>query len=169
MCNLSKEVPKFKEFTGYKLVMRDRQTGDFHSTFTGQKYTKGWLPKIRKALPVSKWAVLDESAGFFREAMVGRTFVFVNLADAMELGREKRPYPGIKERFDFVVARATVTGKLLRGTYNSGDGYAGRRIHFERVVRIMEEDEVQISANSTYFPSEVKKIGENIQQLVGKA
>jgi len=133
MCELINKLDE-KTFVGYKFVFRRVGTEDFYSSFTGQKYTKGWLPKLRQGRPLSDgWRILCLS--IFREGFVGMTAVFEHYSDARNVSYGKQP----KDRDKFVaeIWRAEVSGKLWDGRYCNDPIVAGRKIKFLECERVL--------------------------------
>jgi len=69
----------------------------------------------------------------FRDLMVGRTAVFLDLYAAARLLKNifsESNYIFINDKFKFIIKRANVSIDLLSGTYNDNPVVAGRKIDF---------------------------------------
>jgi hypothetical protein len=134
--NKSKET----EFVGYKMVWRHKKTGAFHSSFTGQRYHKGYLPKTETANPLSDaWRILRLTESFFENKMVGRTFAFESKEHAIDMSGDKCPDYIQREMWECVICKVKISHGIYDAYYSyfQKKGAIGRKIEFLKVVKIM--------------------------------
>lgn len=131
MCEIL-EPYKEKSFIGYKAVLV-KQDGGIYSSFTGQKYNNGWLPKITEAKPLSgNWTFLNPSDYCFNPKMVGMTFAYRIKEGAEFMKSRIHSYPiGYRSS----VWMVELVGKLHRAKYGHYRyGVVGRKIKFLKEV-----------------------------------
>jgi len=134
MCDLTK---KFKglSYTGYKVVCKDINTGNYFSAAMGFQYKCGRVPIPEKQCRIgyrfNEFILIDSTQGY-REKMIGRTTVFVNQEDATKLAEDINRNLSEKEQkhLETIVIKMTISEGLMEGIYGLEQVVAGKRILF---------------------------------------
>lgn len=136
MCDIL-EKSNLQSFTGYKVVLH--KNGEFFSAMTEQKYNKNWLPKVRSGRDIGYgFRPLTPNVFFFKERMVGRTFILEEAEDAFQIKRGLFYRHSLDKDKSIVVVKATIFGGLYKASYGNGGrdlkGYIGRRIVIDKII-----------------------------------
>ena len=140
MCDLTKSLKK-KNFKGYKVVAEGKD-GKNYSVAMGFCYDDfDQIPGISKQKRISNFFhkhILSNRGYGFSQEMVGRTAVFVNARDAVNLVR------GINEESQYIkpefckkrikVKQAIVSKALMSGKYGEAEVVAGRKIKIGKEI-----------------------------------
>ena len=150
MCELIKKTRR-KEFTGYKIVVINKETKAFYSSFTGQKYRINKLiakaPKRCTFLTNSGWTNHRfnwewKNSSFYKKDFDGFTTVFLrkkdlykDLYDVIHI----RQFKNIENLYISVVAKVTITGEIWESQYGapSNIAFAGNIIKNIKVIKIL--------------------------------
>ena len=141
MCELFRVSTKEK-IEGYKIVVKKLKGERYFSPAMGFKYPlDGHVPVVRKQRRICSdfiGDIVSKISGPYREEMVGRTAIFLNPNDALEVARRN----DIKEGYRLVVVRVEVSEDVMLGTYLTGlisiskncEVAAGRHIRFIKEI-----------------------------------
>ena len=139
MCDLT-STSKLKSKTGYKVVLKNKKDNKFYSIAMGFCYDDfKEIPKIINQKNLSngyfKYNILTT---YFKDDMVGRTALFVNKNQAIDLFNKLKQYFEEKSKYKLCLVKAKVYKDLLKGTYQSiftiCSVIAGRKIKFIEVI-----------------------------------
>lgn len=133
MCKLTKNIKK-KSVVGYKLVIKNKETGKYFSAAMGCKYEEDEdIPKVETQQPIGCFWADNILVWNFKKNMTGRTSCFKYLKD---IKRALSLDNCINVRnFIFVLVKVQVSKDLMEGEYNTyWPVYAGRRIKFLKEI-----------------------------------
>lgn len=152
MCSDFKETEK-EEVIGYKLVAKNRETGEFYSILTGEKYPDDediphWFSQKNCIIPIfhnmlaenqethDQWIESNcPDTHCWEKEMVGRSSVFKTLENAQWL---KNRFDSCKmkdlNKYEIVIVKCKITKDILKAIYDGMKIYVGRRLE------ILEED-----------------------------
>ena len=130
MCTLIHKYRDLKTFTGYKVVMIDKN-GDFFSAAMGFKYPlRGKVPipiKQKKLSNVFNNSILSSSSYGFNHEMINRTTVFKLKIDADNLCSDICALR-INNKYRAIVVKMTISKDLMSGLYDRVKVIAGKYI-----------------------------------------
>jgi len=138
MCDL-RTVSDKQNIEGYKVVARKSKGKRYYSVAMGFKYPlDGHIPAVRRQQRISsgyKDEILEKYSAAYRKDMIGRTAIFLSLADV----REEYKYlswRNLERGYKMIAIRVVVSQDIMEGVYGGRRVVAGRHIHFMEEVDI---------------------------------
>jgi len=136
MCNLTHYVEG--KVKGYKVVAKKLRGKRYYSISMGFKYSlDGHVPVVRRQHRICSDFMGDiilKDSGPYREAMIGRTAIFLNHENASQVAQRR----DVKSGYKLVVVQSEVSEDVMKGIYQSHisncEVAAGRRIRFIKEV-----------------------------------
>ena len=132
MCDLSKFSAR-ETIRGFKIVARKLKGKRYFSVAMGFKYPlDGHIPVVKKQRRISSRFlsnIISELSSAYRKNMIGRTAIYINLADLRE------DYNLVKgcdteKGYEVVITRVEITRDIMLGSYTGARVAAGRHISF---------------------------------------
>lgn len=116
MCTIQDKYTQTDEFTGYKIALKHKETGEYISCYTGVVYEVG---KVRPAIGPVSWmggvrvGSLAEAVAF-NEKMQGKTGVFIehHRATIMFQAARQTLYRSRNDKYQVVLLEMTIKGDL---------------------------------------------------------
>lgn len=160
MCTNLKPSKKEK-FIGFKIVAKNKKTGDYHSILTGNKYPKNgekipvWYSQKKGSKAIFNSSVLAGTKrkhyqyikkpylvdGFWEINMVGRTAAFKIKKDAFYKIEWWKSRTGPQyncsyfDNFNIVVVKVEIENDLMTGKYDDKKVCAGRKLTILKEVK----------------------------------
>ena len=135
MCTLTSHLDDKKSVTGYKVILKNKRSGNYFSSAMGFMYKIGKkIPVVKKQKRLSNhWISSILESGTFHSNMQGRTCVIENLYDCNNLYnsiiRNTINTQNVLSKYNIVLAEVTLEEDLMYGHYlYYGTVYGGRVI-----------------------------------------
>lgn len=137
---------KSRRITAYKLLAQRISDGKLLSTFTGEPFELGVVPKAPEMCKrITNWNCdLDDyplsECGFYNKEYDGYTSGFVDKADAMRLKQSMCVIVPLTEHyvaFKLVIAKISFEGNTYGGQYMCSDIIAGNNI---KSIKVLNDD-----------------------------
>lgn len=131
MCVIKDKYTEAKEFTGYKVALKHKETGEYYSPYTGSVYREGRRMRPRKtALYLLRTSKAIEVVASYEPKMQGKTGVLVHEKNALELLKDYGyfPTPWINPLYEKVLLKMTIKGGLYNATFNNYPTVIGSHI-----------------------------------------
>ena len=132
MCDLHTKSRR-KQFTGYKVVAKHKETGNYYSIAMGFQYKIGKVPIVEEQKQIGNAfcnTILHPLHVGWRNEMMGRTAVFTKLYQAC--GKRNDIYGNMHNRdldvYDIIIIKMTLRDSLMNGEYGWRDIVAGKEI-----------------------------------------
>jgi hypothetical protein len=138
MCNINFNK-KSKCKSGYKVLAQEIESGKLYSSFTGQPFNTGAVPKPPAyCRRLSNWNFLLDShslisAAFYNKEYAGFSSAFRNKSNAQSL---MNTLGSASENYTLVIAKITFSGDTFSGYYGNLDSHviAGNNIESIKVL-----------------------------------
>lgn len=145
MCYIIKDIPNSKEVSGYKVAIRDKNTGKFYSPATFTEYKKGKIGKLRfktrRGFHIVRNKYLTSSSDYFfndtfwyiyetgySPGMINRTGIFKYDVGASSILCSLNSASELKDRYEYVIVHMTIGGNISLGKYGGYIVYVGSEI-----------------------------------------
>lgn len=130
MCKLVDEL-SIERVNGYKVAVLEN--GKYYSPTTGIEYREGYnveIPTVQKNYVEQDIVstLLQKGCWGYDDSMVGRTCVFINKDDALNLLRSFENY----DNLNLVILKMNISKELMLGTYSCGIVIGGKFISYFR-------------------------------------
>lgn len=144
-----------KKVSGYKVAIKNKETGKYYSPATFIEYKKGEIPKLKYSTirgyieRRSKFLAGHPAFGEFyfndnfclkggqgyAENMAGKTAIFSSSNDAIELKDNIEFTTQLLPEYEYVILKMSISGDMYYGSYNCSNVYIGTRIEkLEEVI-----------------------------------
>jgi len=144
MCEITGQTRR-KEVKGYKIIAVDIKTGEFYSTFTGQKYILN--EKIKEAPTICTTIVKDPWANV-RAAPTWKIYKIYNkyFNGLTGIFRTKREMHWVlrlsgftpNDTYNIAIVKVTLTGEIYTGYYGAAEIFAGNIIKDIKIIKVIQ-------------------------------